>query len=84
MKKYLTTIFVWGEKVASIILDRAAKDGYKLTRGMPKFSVLKETGIWQQTPPDYEEAVEPNWRYLKPLLMDSASQFQTIQPRYLT
>lgn len=70
----------WGEKVASVVLERAVKDGYKLTRGMPKFSVLKETGIWQQTPPDYEEAVEPNWRYLKPLLMDSASQFKPIRP----
>lgn len=70
----------WGEKVGSIILERAAKDGYKLTRGMPKFSVLKETGIWQQTPPDYEEAVEPNWRYIQPLLMDSAAQFKPARP----
>ena len=70
----------WGELVASVVLERASKDGYKLTRGMPKFSVLKETGIWQQTPPDYEEAVEPNWQYIQPLLMDSASQFKPIRP----
>jgi membrane-associated phospholipid phosphatase len=70
----------WGEEVASVILDRASKDKYKLTRGMPKFSVLKETGIWQQTPPDYEEAVEPNWRLIQPLLMDSASQFKPARP----
>ncbi|HCL06885.1 MAG TPA: phosphoesterase [Chitinophagaceae bacterium] len=70
----------WGEKVAATILDRASKDGYKLTRGMPKFSVLKETGIWQQTPPDYEEAVEPNWKYIQPLLMDSAAQFKPARP----
>lgn len=70
----------WGEKVAAVILERVSKDGYKLTRGMPKFSVLKETGIWQQTPPDYEEAVEPNWRYIQPLLMDSAAQFKPVRP----
>lgn len=70
----------WGETVANIILNRASKDGYKLTRGMPKFSVLKETGIWQQTPPDYEEAVEPNWRLIQPLLLDSASQFKPARP----
>lgn len=70
----------WGEKVANTILARASKDGYKLTRGMPKFSVLKETGIWQQTPPDYEEAVEPNWRFIQPLLLDSASQFKPARP----
>jgi len=70
----------WGEKVAEVILARASKDGYKITRGMPKFSVLKETGIWQQTPPDYEEAIEPNWRYIKPMLLDSASQFKPVRP----
>lgn len=70
----------WGEKVADIILKRAAKDGYKITRGMPKFSVLKEIGIWQQTPPDYEEAIEPNWRFIQPFLMDSAAQFKPARP----
>lgn len=75
-----TRSIAWGEEVASVILERAGNDGYKLTRGMPKFSVLKETGIWQQTPPDYEEAVEPNWQYIKPLLMDFASQFKPVRP----
>jgi len=70
----------WANQVSSVILKRAADDGYKITRGMPKFSVYKERGIWQQTPPDYEEAVEPNWRYIKPLLMDSASQFKPARP----
>lgn len=70
----------WGETVAAVILKRASQDGYKITRGMPKFSVLKETGIWQQTPPDYEEAIEPNWRYIQPFLMDSAAQFKPVRP----
>lgn len=79
-KKVYNNSIQWGEEVASVILDRASKDKYKLTRGMPKFSVLKEIGIWQQTPPDYEEAVEPNWRLIQPLLMDSASQFKPVRP----
>ncbi len=79
-KKAYNNSIQWGEEVASVILDRASKDKYKLTRGMPKFSVLKEIGIWQQTPPDYEEAVEPNWRLIQPLLMDSASQFKPVRP----
>ncbi|MDP3392244.1 vanadium-dependent haloperoxidase [Sediminibacterium sp.] len=75
-----TASIAWGEKVAAVVLERASKDGYKITRGMPKFSVLKETGIWQQTPPDYEEAIEPNWRYIKPMLLDSAAQFKPVRP----
>ena len=79
-KEVYSNSVAWGEAVANTILTRASKDGYKLTRGMPKFSVLKETGIWQQTPPDYEEAVEPNWRLIQPLLLDSASQFKPVRP----
>lgn len=70
----------WGEKVADVILQRAANDQYKITRGMPRFSVLKEKGIWQQTPPDYEEAAEPNWWRIQPLLLDSAAQFAPPRP----
>ncbi len=70
----------YGESVADIILKRAATDNYKLTRGMPRYSVFKEIGKWQQTPPDYSDAVEPYWNKIQPLLMDSAAQFKPIPP----
>ena len=69
-----------GDTIASIILKRAASDNYKKTRGMPKYSVFKETGKWQQTPPDYADGVEPNWRLINPLLPDSANQFKPSPP----
>jgi PAP2 superfamily len=69
-----------GDSIASSILKRAAADNYKITRGMPKYSVFKETGKWQQTPPEYADAVEPNWRLIKPMLLDSAAQFKPIAP----
>lgn len=69
-----------GESIADIILKRATNDNYKLTRGMPRYSVFKETGKWQQTPPDYSDAVEPNWFKIQPLLLDSAAQFKPIPP----
>ena len=64
----------YGSEVATIILARAATDNYKVTRGMPRYSVFKETGKWQQTPPDYADAAEPYWKLIKPLILDSASQ----------
>ncbi len=70
----------FGESVADIILKRAATDNYKLTRGMPRYSVFKEIGKWQQTPPDYSDAVEPYWNKIQPLLMDSSAQFKAIPP----
>jgi len=70
----------WGKKVAEVILARSAKDNYKITRGLPRYSVFEEEGKWQQTPPDYADATEPNWRMIIPLLMDSASQFKPPVP----
>lgn len=72
-----------GDTIASVILKRAAADNYKKTRGMPKYSVFKEPGKWQQTPPDYADAVEPNWKLILPMLLDSAAQFKpTPSPPY--
>lgn len=64
----------FGDTIAAVILKRAAADNYKKTRGMPKYSVFKEAGKWQQTSPDYADAVEPNWKLIKPMLLDSAAQ----------
>ena len=69
-----------GDTIASTILKRAANDNYKKTRGMPKYSVFKEPGKWQQTPPDYADAAEPNWQLINPLLLDSPAQFKPTPP----
>jgi hypothetical protein len=79
-KKEITIAKEFGNIVAAIILKRAANDNYKLTRGMPKFSVLKDATNWQQTPPDYADAIEPNWKNITSLLPDSASQFDPVAP----
>lgn len=70
----------WGNKVAAIVLKRAANDHYKITRGLPRYSVFGEEGKWQQTPPDYADATEPHWNKIIPLLMDSAAQFKPSPP----
>jgi hypothetical protein len=69
-----------GEKIAAIILKRASTDNYKITRGMPKYTVRNSPGIWQQTPPDYADAAEPNWKFIQPLFLDSAAQLKPITP----
>lgn len=69
-----------GDTIGGVILQRASSDHYKLTRGMPRYSVFKEKGKWTQTPPDYADAIEPNWNKIQPLLMDSAAQFAPPAP----
>ena len=73
-----TNSIVLGDTIAAVILKRAANDNYKKTRGMPKYSVFKQAGKWQQTSPDYMDAVEPNWKLIKPMLLDSAGQCKPI------
>jgi len=70
----------FGDSVAAIILKRSTTDNYKQSRGKPKLNVYNTNGKWQQTPPDYLDAIEPNWSILKPFLLDSAAQFTPPPP----
>lgn len=66
----------YGDSVARHILAWADGDGFKRSRGLPKFSVTSHVGRWRPTPPAYMDAVEPNWGTLAPFAMDSAGQFK--------
>jgi hypothetical protein len=70
----------YGEAIAQVIVERSKNDKYKITRGMPRYSVFAEVGKWQQTPPDYADATEPYWKLIQPLRMDSASQCRPPAP----
>jgi hypothetical protein len=69
-----------GDSIAATILKRSATDNYKLTRGMPKYTINSKAGIWQPTPPDYFDAVEPHWDIIKPFLLNSNTQFAPPPP----
>ena len=65
----------YGEEVAKHILAWADKDMYKETRSYPKYTINEDLARWQPTPPAFIEAVEPHWREIRPMVLDSASQF---------
>lgn len=70
----------FGRQVGNHIIDWAAKDGYLQRTSLPGYFVTKEPGRWQPTPPDYTDAVENNWKTLRPFTLDSASQFRAAPP----
>jgi hypothetical protein len=78
-EKIYTSSVNYGNTIATTILARAAKDNYKYIKGLPKYTVVKEKNTWEQTPPDYADAVEPNWFLLKPMLIDS-TMYSCIAP----
>ncbi len=70
----------FGEEIASVILDRAKRDGYFESRGKPKFLGNNDPGQWRPTPPDYLDGIEWCWNDMLPMAMDSASQFMPGKP----
>jgi hypothetical protein len=75
-----TRSIAYGDTVAAHIMAWAGKDGFKQSRGLPKFSVTREPGRWVPTPPAYMDAVEPNWGTLRPFTMDTSNQFKPEPP----
>ena len=70
----------FGEAVAKAVMARMASDNYKKTRALEKNYGSRDDGKWQPTAPDYLDGTEPYWNQIKPLTMDSASQFSPPPP----
>lgn len=70
----------YGQAVAKHILGWADQDNYKQTRTFPKYSVTNDPARWQPTAPDYMDGIEPHWREIRPLVLDSAQQFKPLPP----
>jgi len=72
-KKYAYT-------VADSIISWSKKDNYAKLRSAPKFTVDDVDGKWLPTPPMYAQAVEPHWKNIRTLVLDSAAQFKPVPP----
>ncbi|MDF2187015.1 vanadium-dependent haloperoxidase [Paraflavitalea sp. CAU 1676] len=70
----------YGLNVAKAVLAWSKKDNYAQTRSAAKYTVPEEEGKWIPTPPAYIQAVEPHWRTIRSIVMDSASQFAPPPP----
>lgn len=65
-----------GKQVADSILKWASKDRYKETRAIRRYQLKKTPGSWLPTPPGYISAIEPHWKQIRCLTMDSASVYR--------
>ena len=70
----------YGEEIANHILAWADADMYKQTRTFPKYTIQDVNARWKPTPPDYMEGIEPHWREIRPMVIDSAAQFEPLEP----
>ncbi|OIN56925.1 vanadium-dependent haloperoxidase [Arsenicibacter rosenii] len=69
-----------GQQVAKAVAAYAADDNYQKLSSRLRYRPTKKDGYWYPTPPGYIEAIEPHWRIIRPMLIDSCSQFKPEPP----
>jgi hypothetical protein len=66
--------------IAAKMVDYAKADRYGKLSAQLRYTPVKGDGYWYPTPPAYMEAVEPNWKTVRPLVIDSCNQFLSKPP----
>lgn len=71
----------YADLVATGIIEWMNNDNYLETRSMPDYDFFEEgPGRWQPTPPAYMKGIEPHWNKIRPMVLNSASQFKPVPP----
>ena len=71
----------FGDTIGAAIIEWLKSDLYNQTRSYPQYSVTNAgPGEWTPTPPMYAAALEPHWRLIRTMALDSASQFPPQPP----
>lgn len=69
----------FGQDIADHIIQWTKSDNYAQTRSAPKYTInVKDRSRWVPTPPQYNDAVEPHWKLIRPWVLDSARQLKPI------
>jgi len=70
----------YGTTIAAAVLDWAKGDNYNQSRTFTKYAINDDPMRWKPTPPDYMDGIEPHWRNIRTLVMDSAQMFKPVPP----
>ena len=70
----------FSDTIVVTVLKWSKDDNYAQTRSAEKYTVSIEDGRWVPTPPAYTQAMEPHWCEIRPMVLDSASQFAASAP----
>lgn len=70
----------YAEDISRQVLAYVKTDRYNQISNFPKYTPIEGKGNWYPTPPAYFAAVEPHFNTVRPLTLDSASQFKPLPP----
>lgn len=68
------------EEMTKKVLLYSRGDNYNRLSGKLRYTPLKGGKNWYPTPPMYMEAIEPNWKTVRPMMIDSSRQFIPVRP----
>ncbi|HEY8397385.1 MAG TPA: haloperoxidase, partial [Flavihumibacter sp.] len=68
------------KKYVQHVLDFSKGDRYNKLSTMVRYSPKNQDWSWYPTPPGYMDAVEPHWKIIRPMFMDSSQQFKPKPP----
>jgi hypothetical protein len=68
------------DSAANAVLEWSKKDRYAQTRSGSRYELIDSPGRWVPTPPAYSSALEPHWKEIRPMVMESATQFAPAPP----
>jgi hypothetical protein len=66
--------------MAARMVEYSKADRYGKLSAQLRYTPVKGDAYWYPTPPAYMEAVEPNWKSIRPLVIDSCNQFVPLPP----
>ena len=70
--------YQYGLEVAKQIIDWSKTDNYALTRTLHRNELADSSSAWTPTPPEYQNGLEPNWKYIRKMTMDSTEFISSI------
>lgn len=70
----------FGDSVGAHIVKWSKSDSFAYFRGREFFLTRNNPGSWEQTPPDFMEAIEPNWGRIRPVLLKTVKDFEYSAP----
>lgn len=79
--KSLKSAQLYADKVAENVIAWMEDDFFRESRSMPDYDFFDDhPARWQPTPPAYMKGIEPHWARIRPMALDSASQFKPSPP----
>lgn len=67
-------------QIVSEVISLAMKDGFLQLNNLKRYTPKRGAAFWQPTGPAFMAPIEPHWRTIRTMILDSANQFVPLPP----